>query len=315
MKYEKTIFCFTVAIAAIVFSWKSCDCVFENIIQTFETESSTQDRMDAKFSDAVWKAKDEKRNCRPQFALSKEELFELAMEDYFQILITGIWDDDLDTQEFYPLYYRPTFYKNICGLERDACGKPIRMSQQVCYPHKISHYRTLESLTQRLIEVGDTADYQELLTPILSATPYKPNENIPIYRGEFYNQDTDFSVIYSKTGAVRFYAQDCCRLLSYEEAVEDYENFRQSGMKKLDILKPSEKYGDKYHFLRVAYYVLYFYDDMESRYTNDFINRDKSILAFMKEKQSLDVTYYPVSDCGKIFYYCSDCIRTVIKED
>ncbi|WP_147537360.1 hypothetical protein [Cardiobacterium valvarum] len=79
-------------VMVVIFSWNFCLSYGENMQRIFwETSSQTKERLDA-----IKASQEEDRirsleECRPEKSISKDELFSLAMQDYWQKKMKRLW--------------------------------------------------------------------------------------------------------------------------------------------------------------------------------------------------------------------------------
>ena len=156
----------------------------------------------------------------PKDAIPKEELFELAMQDYWKRRMENFWEYDRLFESEYDM--ATNISDEGCGLERDRFGYPLyRFKTRRCYPWVMRKYNTIPKLEARIAEIGEESyNYDILIKDLLSGEVYDPFNDPPLYAGKNYNQNADFSVVMRNGLDTIWFPQDCCRLYSFDEMVK-----------------------------------------------------------------------------------------------
>lgn len=147
------------------------------------------------------------------------------MQDYWQRKMKRVWKLDKKIAESYA-YERfgltaekVNFVNQQCALQRDACGEPLAFGNNHCYPRTINEYLTREELLAK-INGNSYKIYEHLVDETLQGQLYRPDTDLPIYRPEFYNHNTNFSIIVRDGDRTSWYDYDCCYLFSFSEIEE-----------------------------------------------------------------------------------------------
>ena len=241
-------------------------------------------------------------NCRLERPLGRGELFALAMQDYWQRKMKRVWilDERLTDiyKDFDPLINKILFVEETCALQRDACGNPLRFGNDHCYPRKISHYPTLDTLFAK-ISGNRYNSYENIVDGVLQGQIYRPDEDAPIYRPEFHDSDADFAIIVRNGDDTDWYDNDCCRLLNYTEMEEDHHLLKGYGLTRIRKKQLHEGY-----FLRIKIQTV----DSGMYHANS----KEGVLSLSRGERYSDKTpliiYYRVSPCGKLISQCAECI-------
>lgn len=163
-------------------------------------------------------------SCKPDKPLSKGELYEKAMVQYWQHKTNSAFNADADAYETElekPEEYRRNLrgdeYKEACSLTYHKDGTPDKVTNDVCYPYQVYQFDDLKDFS-----FGDDKEYKNKnLTDFIvnnKAQVYRWDKQPPIYKAENYNKDVDFMVRQSVRN-VNIYPKDCCKLFSYEEII------------------------------------------------------------------------------------------------
>lgn len=232
-------------------------------------------------------------SCKPETPLSKGELYERAMQDYWKYRMEWVWEADKyliekQEEEYSGLgWLAPSVDKKIatkkCGLTWTWLGKPDKITKDTCYPRKITQYHTVEDSIYSYKHPEKTIE--EFLKN-RGAKSYRLERDPPLYRAEFYNKDTDFTVVHAMPASYDFYPKDCCTLMTIQGIKAFRDEYREQwkegiwvhGWRK-DMIK--KHIDNSYLFLVVKY----FYGSTEKR------------------GYSIDYYYYPISHCGKLITY------------
>ena len=245
--------------------------------------------------------------CVPEKPLPPDELFALAMQDYWKNRIDALWINDKGINEEYPMLGGEiNITDRECGLIRDKKGKPVYIRDDTCYPWKIKDYPTLDALRQRLKDPRRFQDspknkdmflYDRIVQYALHGQVNRPNEE-QLYNKEHYNSQVDFAVIHKFGDRILWYPQDCCRLSPYFEA--NTESISRGGL-TLDLgikeYLPKNVNIDDLYFLRITYKTI---DSLLTRSSMGGVFELR--LGKIDENTKFHNKYYVVSPCGMVLY-------------
>jgi hypothetical protein len=246
----------------------------------------------------------------PKDAIPKEELFELAMQDYWKRRMENFWEYDRLFESEYDM--ATNISDEGCGLERDRFGYPLyRFKTRRCYPWVMRKYNTIPKLEARIAEIGEESyNYDILIKDLLSGEVYDPFNDPPLYAGKNYNQNADFSVVMRNGLDTIWFPQDCCRLYSFDEMVKEYIllgslsptlSDKYTSYEYLDKMLATRGLTDKdIYYLRIIYrdidgnvgapnYIQYLNSGIYTKYNEG--SRYRNYIFF----------YFPVSYCGTLF--------------
>ena len=246
----------------------------------------------------------------PKDAIPKEELFELAMQDYWKRRMEYFWEYDRLFESEYDM--ATNISDEGCGLERDRFGYPLyRFKTRRCYPWVMRKYNTIPKLEARIAEIGEESyNYDILIKDLLSGEVYDPFNDPPLYAGKNYNQNADFSVVMRNGLDTIWFPQDCCRLYSFDEMVKEYIllgslsptlSDKYTSYEYLDKMLATRGLTDKdIYYLRIIYrdidgnvgapnYIQYLNSGIYTKYNEG--SRYRNYIFF----------YFPVSYCGTLF--------------
>ena len=169
-----------------------------------------------------------------------DELFALAMQDYWRSEMQNLWQQDAKLNQYYlGAQGRIDVTDKDCGLIRDRTGNPQRIGRDTCYPWKLEEYDTLDKLAERLKLVPEFGAkrsfdqpsrreggwiYDEIVRDLLHGKVYRP-EGDPLYLPE-HNRHAGFAVLHKRGNAVRWYGPDCCALLRGAEWAKEHSQRR-----------------------------------------------------------------------------------------
>ena len=213
--------------------------ILSSIRSLFETEEETRSR---EIREAM--------ECKPDKPLSRGERYALAMKEYWQQRVNAHWwgDEWLENNMDDPPpkgIYTIVVNKNMCGLERDWLGHPKFMRTDSCYPFRLDGYPTLEELLKKQPEFvsehenSDFAKFADMVRKNFGGKKYDPAGKGFLQQPEDYNRPSGFGVLKTSNWFVKFYAEDCCTLNSYQEFVaylqQKYPMKWQSWVKTIPI--------------------------------------------------------------------------------
>ena len=193
--------------------------ILSSVRSLFETKEETRSR---EIREAM--------ECKPDKPLSRGERYALAMKEYWQQRVNAHWwgDEWLENNMDDPPpkgIYTIVANKNMCGLERDWLGHPKFMRTDSCYPFRLDGYPTLEALESLLKKQPDfvpeeaNAEFAEVARKNLGGKKYDPAGEGFLQQPEHYHRPSGFGVLKTSNWFVKFYAEDCCTLNSYQEFV------------------------------------------------------------------------------------------------
>lgn len=238
-------------------------------------------------------------SCKPEIPLSKGELYERAMQDYWKQQMKWVWEADkylIEKQEEEGYgglsWLSPPVDKKVatkkCGLTWTWLGKPDKITKDSCYPRKITKakYHTFDDLAYSSEHPEKT--FEEFMKN-RGARFYHPESDPPIYTAEYYNKPVDFSIVDSAPGRYNVYPKDCCTLMTYQEGKaleEEVKVLREkyNGQWSADIwthnLDVFEKYKNKNYYLMIKNF------------------------RWSPNERGYSITYYshPISYCGQLLY-------------
>lgn len=163
-------------------------------------------------------------SCKPETPLSKGELYELAMQDYWHQHMEKVWSADKEMVEWqeennYGDIFSGPIDKKVatkrCGLTWTWLGKPDKITKNACYPRKITQYHTFNDLNWSA-HVDEYEDF-DVFMESRDAIYYHPDSDPPIYLAENYNKPVNFSMVEAQPRSFSIYPKDCCSLTTYQE--------------------------------------------------------------------------------------------------
>ena len=190
--------------------------ILSSVRSLFETKEETRSR---EIREAM--------ECKPDRPLSRGERYALAMKEYWQQRVNAHWwgDEWLENNMDDPPpkgIYTIVVNKNMCGLERDWLGHPKFMRTDSCYPFRLDGYPTLEALLKKqpdFVPEEANAEFAEVARKNLGGKKYDPAGEGFLQQPEHYHRPSGFGVLKTSNWFVKFYAEDCCTLNSYQEFV------------------------------------------------------------------------------------------------
>ena len=213
--------------------------ILSSVRSLFETKEETRSR---EIREAM--------ECKPDKPLSRGERYALAMKEYWQQRVNAHWwgDEWLENNMDDPPpkgIYTIVANKNMCGLERDWLGHPKFMRTDSCYPFRLDGYPTLEALLKKQPEFvsehenSDFAKFADMVRKNFGGKKYDPAGEGFLQQPEHYHRPSGFGVLKTDDWFVKFYAEDCCTLNSYQEFVaylkQKYPMKWQSWVKTIPI--------------------------------------------------------------------------------
>ena len=213
--------------------------ILSSVRSLFETKEETRSR---EIREAM--------ECKPDKPLSRGERYALAMKEYWQQRVNAHWwgDEWLENNMDDPPpkgIYTIVVNKNMCGLERDWLGHPKFMRTDSCYPFRLDGYPTLEALLKKQPEFvsehenSDFAKFADMVRKNFGGKKYDPAGEGFLQQPEHYHRPSGFGVLKTDDWFVKFYAEDCCTLNSYQEFVaylkQKYPMKWQSWVKTIPI--------------------------------------------------------------------------------
>ena len=169
----------------------------------------------------------EAMECTPDKPLSRGERYALAMKEYWRRQVNSHWgaDEWLENNMENPPpkgLFSIVINKNMCGLERDWFGHPKFMRTDSCYPFRLDGYSTLEALLKKqpeFVSERGNSDFAYMVRKNLGGIKSDPNGEGFLQQPDYYNRPSGFGVLKTDDWFVKFYAEDCCALLSYKQFV------------------------------------------------------------------------------------------------
>ena len=164
--------------------------------------------------------------CKPDKPLSRGERYALAMKEYWRRQVNSHWgaDEWLEQEVWGDAAPRGfvTINERMCGLEYDWTGHPEFMKTDSCYPFRLDGYPTLEALLKKqpefVYERGNS-DFAYMVRKNLGGKKYDPAREGFLQQPDYYNRPSGFGVLKTDDWYVKFYAEDCCTLLTYQQFV------------------------------------------------------------------------------------------------
>ena len=164
--------------------------------------------------------------CKPDKPLSRGERYALAMKEYWRRQVNSHWgaDEWLEQEVWGDAAPRGfvTINERMCGLEYDWTGHPEFMKTDSCYPFRLDGYPTLEALLKKqpeFVSERGNSDFAYMVRKNLGGIKYDPNGEGFLQQPDYYNRPSGFGVLKTDDWYVKFYAEDCCTLLTYQQFV------------------------------------------------------------------------------------------------
>ncbi len=221
--------------------------------------------------------------CKLEKPLTKGELYERAMQDYWNNQITMLWDIDkafYEEKKSYTGSYTPKdMGTKVCGLTWTWLGKPKSIEKNTCYPLKVTKYHKFKELF-----FGAEKTFEKFMENRVEQV-YRPEIDSPLYTADFYNKDNKFSVVLFNPFSYRVFPRDCCKLTTYQEILDLEEQHKNFSSNEVFITRSKNKRMSKeelrnYYFLVIKY--LLWNSQSEKGYDEGY-------------------EYYQISHCGKIY--------------
>lgn len=166
--------------------------------------------------------------CKLDKPLSKGELYEKAMVQYWQYRTYSAFGADYTAYEIEtekPKEYRNKLagneYQIRCGLTYHPDGTPDKVTRDVCYPYQVYQFDDLKDFYFGYDRELKNKNLNDFIANN-KAQVYRWDKQPPIYTTEHYSKDVDFMVMHSRSSGI--YPKDCCKLLSYEEILNQEKN-------------------------------------------------------------------------------------------
>jgi hypothetical protein len=164
--------------------------------------------------------------CKPDKPLSRGERYALAMKEYWRRQVNSHWgaDEWLEQEVWGDAAPRGfvTINERMCGLEYDWTGHPEFMKTDSCYPFRLDGYPTLEALLKKqpeFVSERGNSDFAYMVRKNLGGKKYDPAREGFLQQPDYYNRPSGFGVLKTDDWYVKFYAEDCCTLLTYQQFV------------------------------------------------------------------------------------------------
>ena len=211
--------------------------ILSSVRSLFETKEETRNR---RIREAM--------ECKPDKPLSRGERYALAMKEYWRRQVNSHWGRDQWLErnnggDVWRGYI--TINERMCGLKYDWFDHPEFMKTDSCYPFRLDGYPTLEALESLLKKQPDfvpeeaNAEFAEVARKNLGGKKYDPAGEGFLQQPEHYHRPSGFGVLKTSNWFVKFYAEDCCTLNSYQEFVaylrQKYPMKWQSWVKTIPI--------------------------------------------------------------------------------
>ena len=172
----------------------------------------------------------EAMECTPDKPLSRGERYALAMKEYWRRWVKWHWlgDEWLEENNDGGGVWRGyiTINERMCGLEYDWTGHPEFMKTDSCYPFRLDGYPTLEALLKKqpeFVSEHSNIEFADVVRKNLGGKKYDPAGEGFLQQSEHYNRPSGFGVLKTDNWSVKFYAEDCCVLLPYQEFISDFK--------------------------------------------------------------------------------------------
>ena len=193
--------------------------ILSSVRSLFETEEETRSR---EIREAM--------ECQPEKPLSRGERYALAMKEYWQRQVNGHWGEDewIEKEVWGDAAPRGfiTINERMCGLEEGSFNHPRSMRTDSCYPFRLDGYPTLEALLKKqpeFVSENSNIEFADVVRKNLGGIKYDPAGEGFLQQPEHYNRPSGFGVLKTDNWSVKFYAEDCCVLLPYQEFISDFK--------------------------------------------------------------------------------------------
>ena len=189
--------------------------ILSSVRSLFETKEETRNR---RIREAM--------ECTPDKPLSRGERYALAMKEYWRRQVNSHWgaDEWLEQEVWGDAAPRGfvTINERMCGLEYDWNNHPEFMKTDSCYPFRLDGYPTLEALLKKqpeFVSERGNSDFAYMVRKNLGGKKYDPAGEGFLQQPDYYNRPSGFGVLKTDDWYVKFYAEDCCTLLTYQQFV------------------------------------------------------------------------------------------------
>ena len=168
----------------------------------------------------------EAMECTPDKPLSRGERYALAMKEYWRRQVKSHWgaDEWLEQEVWGDAAPRGfvTINERMCGLKYDWFDHPEFMKTDSCYPFRLDGYPTLEALLKKqpeFVSKRSNSDFAYMVRKNLGGIKYDPAGDGFLQQPDYYNRPSGFGVLKTDYWSIKFYAEDCCTMRSYQEFV------------------------------------------------------------------------------------------------
>ena len=193
--------------------------ILSSIRSLFETKKETRSR---EIREAM--------ECKPDKPLSRGERYALAMKEYWQRQVNRHWGEDewIEKEVWGDAAPRGfiTINERMCGLEEGSFNHPRFMRTDSCYPFRLDGYPTLEALLKKqpeFVSEHSNIEFADVVRKNLDGKKYDPAGEGFLQQPEHYHRPSGFGVLKTDNWSVKFYAEDCCVLLPYQEFISDFK--------------------------------------------------------------------------------------------
>lgn len=168
----------------------------------------------------------EAMECKPDKPLSRGERYALAMKEYWRRQVKSHWgaDEWLEQEVWGDAAPRGfvTINERMCGLKYDWFNHPEFMKTDSCYPFRLDGYPTLDTLLKKqpeFVSKRSNSDFAYMVRKNLGGIKYDPAGDGFLQQPDYYNRPSGFGVLKTDYWSIKFYAEDCCTMRSYQEFV------------------------------------------------------------------------------------------------
>lgn len=272
--------------------------LMESIARKFESHEEREERLhqEALVREEMLKQEFLKQaSCTPDKPLSKGEIYALAMQDYWKTQMNELWDAEkkisqLKEEGQFSDEIPSDINEQICQLERDKDGNPLRFGNKACYPWKLTEYDTFEKLQEWKDNGGTAENLEDLFGNEWKGEYYDPAKGF-LQQPDFYNKESDFAVVQRSMNETRWYPRDCCGLLSYDEVIQKKLGMRVVYWGWDNFSEREKKTFKKLYFLSIKF--------KNIDYNARFSNGQEFIVSHGKGRNYI-FGIFPISPCGKI---------------
>lgn len=270
--------------------------LMESIARKFESHEERQERL---HQEALVREEQRRQeflkqaSCTPEKPLSKGEIYALAMQDYWKIQMNELWGAEEEISQLkeegqFSDEIPSDINEQICQLERDKDGKPLRFGNKACYPWKLTEYDTFEKLQEWKDSGGKAENLEDLFGNEWRGEYYDPAKGF-LQQPDFYNKESDFAVVQRDFNGTVWYPKDCCQLFNYNEMTGrgmdgiGYGNIWPQTVE-------NELYFKKIYFLSI--HSISIDNDVRTKRGIEFLPYPQDYM--------FPIIIFPVSPCGKI---------------